>query len=469
MKNSDSFLKQIKAFVGENCLTVEPSELSAYSHDEFATDEYNTLPLAVVKPTREEQVSEVLKACSEWSIPVTARGGGTGLSAGCVPSKRGIVLSLEKLNKKIEVDEENLCITVEAGVTLKQLYDVAEEAGLFFPPHPGDESATVGGMIATNAGGARAVKYGTIKQFVRGLKVALADGEIISLGGKILKSSTGYHLLDLMIGSEGTLGVVTEITLSLLPPPGTIETLVVPFATVEEAIDSVSVLFKIGVIPFAVEFIEHPVLAFVERLLNKSWPTKEGAASLLIMLDGPGKEEVLATAEKIGEALEGYGALDVLLAEHKERQEEILSLRSMIYEALRPGTGELFDICVPRSEISGHVRFIHRLEKESGVPLPTYGHAADGNVHTHSMKVGLVESGMGEPIPDWFEKHRKIRESIYDDIVKRGGVISGEHGIGLVKRDFLLKNIGGRNVELMKALKKAFDPKGILNPGILFL
>lgn len=462
------FLNRIERIVGTgNFMTLE-HEMEPYAHDEIALEKYNQIPIAVVKPTTEQQVAEVVTACAEHRIPVTARGGGTGLSGGCIPSENGIVLSLERLNRILEVDKANQCIAAEAGVTLTQLYHAVESEGLFFPPHPGDEGAMVGGIVAANAGGARAVKYGTVKRFVRGLRVVTAGGSILELGGKLLKSSTGYHLLDLMIGSEGTLGIITQATFSLLPPPGAIETLVVPFPSVDQAIEAVPVIMATGIIPFAVEFIEHSVLRYVENLLQKSWPAKVGEASLLIILDGPDQDQVLTTAERIAEELENSGALDILIAEGKQKQADILELRSMIYEALRPGTVELFDICVPPSEVVAHVRFVHQLEQKYGVILPTFGHAADGNVHTHSMRCRLDDGRIGWEIENWETIHEAVREEIYNDVISRGGVVSGEHGIGLSKKTFLDRNIDPNVVAMMKAIKRTLDPDNILNPGKLF-
>ncbi|RKX78693.1 MAG: FAD-binding oxidoreductase [Spirochaetes bacterium] len=468
MPNKTHLLRQLENISGKDNVLSSPEVLKPYSHDESATDEFNTMPVAVVKPESTEQVAEIVRLCAEEGVPITPRGAGTGLAGGCIPVEEGIVLSLERLNRRIHIDPENMSVTADAGISLKQLYQVVEEGDLFFPPHPGDESAMLGGIVAANAGGARAVKYGTVKHFVRGLKVVTADGKILSLGGNLMKSSTGYHLMDLMIGSEGTLGIITEVTLSLLPKPGTIMTMVAPFKTVDEAISSVLPVLNLKIIPFAVEFIEHSTIRCVERLLNKNWPVKSGTASLLIILDGPDEDRVLETAEKIGKELENHGALDILIAEQREKQAEILELRSMIYEALRPGVGELYDVCVPRSEIGGHVQFIHELEERIGVPLPTIGHAADGNLHSHAMKYRLEDGEMKEPIKDFAEKNSLLEREIFADVFKRGGVISGEHGIGIIKKNHLIANLGKDAVDMMKAIKQALDPNGILNPGKLF-
>jgi glycolate oxidase len=453
--------------LGERIVS-DPSLLEPYGHDESAPEEFRVPPEAVVRPLDEGEVSAVLKLCRDERVPVTVRGAGTGLAAGCVPCRGGIVLATELMNRVIDADPANFTITVQAGVPLRKLYEEVARMGLYFPPHPGDEGAHVGGAVAANAGGARAVKYGTVRRFVLGLQVVLAGGEVLDLGGKYIKSSTGYHLVDLMIGSEGTLGVLTRITLSLLPPVGSVQTLLAPFRTVESAIGAVPRVLGTGILPCAVEFIEHSVVLLAERLLNKSWPSHEGAASLMLILDGRNEQDTLAQAEGVGAALEEAGALDVLLTDQKERQAEMLEIRSMFYEAIRPGTAEAFDICVPRSEIAPHVGFVHRLEEKWGVPIPTYGHAADGNVHSHSLRRSLENGVFGGELPGWRERSAAIRHALYEDVVRRGGVISGEHGIGLVKKEYLPMNLGPAHVAVMRSIKKALDPEGILNPGKIF-
>jgi glycolate oxidase len=271
-----------------------------------------------------------------------------------------------------------------------------------------------------------------------------------------------------MIGSEGTLGVITRVTLGLLPPVGSVQTLLAPFRTVEQAIGAVPGMLATGIIPCAVEFVEHSVVRCAERLLNKSWPTHEGTASLMVILDGRNEEDTLSQAETIGGALEGAAAIDVLITEQRARQAEILEIRSMLYESIRPATVEMFDVCVPRAEIAPHVGFIHALEERLGVAIPTYGHAADGNVHSHCLRASLADGIFGAELPDWREKSRTVREAIYGDVVMRKGVISGEHGIGLAKREYLPMNLSPAHLSAMRAIKRALDPDGILNPGKIF-
>ncbi|MFI5369437.1 MAG: FAD-binding oxidoreductase, partial [Spirochaetia bacterium] len=322
--------------------------------------------------------------------------------------------------------------------------------------------------VAANAGGARAVKYGTVRRFVLGLQVVLASGDVLDLGGKFIKSSSGYHLMDLMIGSEGTLGVITRITLGLLPPVGSVQTILAPFSTSRQAIETVPAILARGILPCAVEFVEHSVTRAVERLMNKTWPAREGAASLMIIVDGRDEEDTLSQAQTIGVVLEAAGALDVLLTDQKGRQAEILEMRSMLYEGIKAATVELFDVCVPRSEIAAHVALVHDLEARLGVSLPTFGHAADGNVHSHLLRGLLADGLVGPDLPDWREKRERAREAIYDDVGRRGGVVSGEHGIGLSKRASFRRNLSPSHLSVLQAIKRALDPDGILNPGKIF-
>jgi len=458
----------LAGIVGDGNILREPADLQPFTHDETASGVTPVLPVAVVKPVSEAQVAEVVRFCAGRNVPVTPRGGGTGLAGACVPSPGAVVLSLERLDRVLEVDRRNHAITVQAGVPMGKVFAAAKEAGLFFPPHPGDESALAGGVVATNAGGARAVKYGTVRRFLTGLQVVLADGTMLDLGGKLQKSSTGYSLLNLMVGSEGTLGVITRVTFSLLASPGCLQTLVVPFDSIDAATAAVADLLDRGITPCAAEFVEHTAVRCAERLLNKAWPARVGSASLMFILDGTGEDEVMAAAQRVASVMEANGALDVLVAEGESRQAEILEIRSMIYEALRPGVIELFDVSLPRSEIPGHVRRVHELEREHGIPLPTIGHAADGNVHTHAMRRAIDDGVLGAEIEGWQQRHERARAEIYDDAMARGGVISGEHGIGLVKKDLLERNVGEGAVAAMRAIKRALDPKGILNPGKVF-
>jgi glycolate oxidase len=360
-------------------------------------------------------------------------------------------------------------VTAEPGVRLMDFYEAVEKENLFFPPHPGDESATIGGVIATNAGGSRAVKYGVVRNFVKGLEVVLPDGGIIQLGGKVLKNSTGYSLLHLMIGSEGTLGIVTKAIFNLLPPPKTQITLIAPFNDLENAIRVVPALAKAGILPMAVEFIEDESIKVAEDFMKKKWPCQEGKAHLMIILDGTSDDEVLNVAQQIGTVCGEFGARDVFVADTQKKQREILEIRSNIYETIKKYVIEILDIALPPSAIPGHVNTVHTLSREYNMWLPTFGHAADGNVHTLPLRAHYLD-GKWKEIPDsqWKKIYPQVRKALHDDAANRGGLVSGEHGIGLVKKEYLPGAIGENVVEKMRLIKKVFDPNNILNPGKVF-
>jgi glycolate oxidase len=379
------------------------------------------------------------------------------------------VLSLERMNKLLKIDKMNQMAEVEAGVTLSEFYDRIEESGLFFPPHPGEESAMLGGVISTNAGGARAVKYGVIRNYVRGLEVVLPSGNIIAPGGKLMKSSTGYNLLNLFIGSEGTLGVITKAIIQLMTPPEVVRSLIIPYDELEKAIDSVPYLMERKIAPLAVEFVPKEVIQITEEFLKKKWPSSLGNTHLLIILDATSHEEMDRLSEVVASACLKKGALDVFVADSLKKQQQVLEIRSKIYEAIKKFTLEILDIVVPRAEIANHVRIVQEVSHKYGIWLPTFGHAADGNVHTHIMRA-RYENGKIIPLPreSWEPQLEKVRKALYKDCKIRGGMISGEHGIGIVKKPYLSYVLDEQEIALMKGIKGCFDPDGILNPGKIF-
>ncbi len=466
-KINNEFIKRLKEIVGENNVITEKDKMIDYSHDEYALEDIAHFPDVVIKPETTSQVSGIVKLCNEARIPVTPRGGATGLCGGAVPIYGGVVLSLEKMKKIIEVDTNNLTATVEAGVMLRDFYPAVEKKGLFFPPHPGDESATIGGVIATNAGGARAVKYGVVRDFVKGIEVVLADGSVINIGGKFIKNSSGYSLLHLMIGSEGTLGIITKATLTLLAPPKVVYTLVIPYESIHDAIKTVPEILKNKILPMAVEFVEKKPVEIAEKFMNKRWPYSGGKAHLMIIIDGGSEEEVTNMAEIIGEIALSNNALDVIVADTESKQQEILDIRSNLYEAMKKYMLEILDITVPRASIGKYVDEVEKIAEEFDTWLPTYGHAGDGNVHTHIMKAKW-ENGEWIEIENWREKYPEIRKKLHELGKKFNGIVSGEHGIGLVKKEYLKLFIDDKSIELMKKIKKTFDPNNILNPGKIF-
>ncbi len=462
-------LEELTGIVGEGGLLVDPERIVDYGHDEFSLREIARLPEAVVKPRTTGEAAAVLRLANRERFPVTPRGGATGLCGGCVPVEGGIVLSLERMNRVVEVDAANQVAVVEAGVTLGEFVKAVEERGFAFPPHPGDESAMIGGLIATNAGGSRAVKYGVIRNYVRGLEVVLPRGEIVRLGGKYVKTSSGYSLLHLMIGSEGTLGVITRAIVQILPPFKLTRSLIIPYRDLASAIETVPILLQRSISPLAVEFVDRDVIRITEDYLRLHWPSSLGTTDLLIILDAATEAEMDRLSEEVAVVCMERGGIDVYIADTAKKQDEVLQIRSKIYEAIKSGTVEILDISLPRAEIPGHVKRVHEIGLENDIWLPTFGHAADGNVHTHIMKVRCGGNRM-VPIPEeeWRPKFEKVRAAIYEDGRRRGGVVSGEHGIGLVKKDYLARSTDLVLIELMKGIKRVFDPDAILNPGKIF-
>jgi len=464
-----SLRASLAAVVGADNAFSGPEKTVDYGHDEFSLREIAREPDIVVRPRTAQEVAAVLRIADTHGVPVTPRGGATGLCGGCVPVRGGIVLSLERLDRVLEVDAENQMAVTEAGVRLADFVRAVEEGGLYFPPHPGDESAMMGGLVATNAGGSRAVKYGTIRNYVRGLEIVTAAGDILKLGGKLEKSSTGYNLMHLIIGSEGTLGVITKAVIHLNTKPGLMRTVVVPFGELEPALETVPLIMKRGVVPLAIEFLEIEPIILTEAHIRKKWPTKLGTTHLLIILDAPSEAEMDRLSEAAAEVCLEKGAIDVFIADTPSKQDEVLAIRSKIYDAIKSGTVEILDISVPRAEVAGHVRKVREIAARFGMWLPTFGHAADGNVHTHIMKA-RYEEGQMVPVAesDWRGKADRVREELFRDCRERGGVISGEHGIGLVKKPYLSLVLDERQIELMRGIKRVFDPNGIMNPGKIF-
>jgi glycolate oxidase len=351
-KVSEEVIKELQKIIGVKNVIVDPEMMLDYTHDEFSLPDITEEPEVVVKPETPAEVSEILRLANRERIPVTPRGGATGLCGGCVPTYKGIVLSLERMNRIVEVDKANQMIAAEPGVMLMDFYTQVEEAGFFFPPHPGDETAMIGGVIAANAGGARAVKYGVVRNYVRGLEVVLPSGDMVHLGGKLMKSSTGYNLLNLMIGSEGTLGVITKATIQLMPSPQVSRSLIVPYDELEQAIDTVPGLIEQKILPMAVEFIPREVIKITEEFLRKQWPVTLGSTYLLIILDASSEEQMDKLSEEVAEICLDHKALDVFVADSPSKQQLVLEIRSKIYEAIKSQTLEILDIAVPRAEKS---------------------------------------------------------------------------------------------------------------------
>ncbi|NIA10852.1 MAG: FAD-binding protein [Nitrospiraceae bacterium] len=463
---TSKIVARLKQIVGErNVIYGDADQLESYSHDETG-GLYTAMPNVVVKPTSTEQVSEVMKLANREKIPVTPRGAGSGLAGGAIPLYGGIVLSCEKMDRILEIDKVNLVAVVEPGVITNDLCRRAAEEGLFYAGYPMSvELSFVGGNVACNAGGAKVVKYGTTAAHVLGLEVVLPTGEVIKVGGKRRKDSSGYSLLRLFVGSEGTLGIFTKIYLNLIPEPGKVADLLVPFGSVKEAIYTVpKIMTKSKILPVAVEFIDRLSVRYCSEYTNSVLPYQDDAdAYLIVQLDGKTKENLQDTYENAGNTCLENGALEVFVADNKFASEKIWNMRRNWLEALKAAdpyvsTG---DVVVPLSEIPQIMEKIDDISKTYGVQIPCAGHAADGNIHPAPMKPA-------DTLPsEWKSLMEEILGKIAVAAGELGGAVSGEHGIGFVKKELLSKT-KAQEVEVMRRIKAAFDPNNILNPGKLF-
>ncbi len=428
-----------------------------YSHDELSgTTSY---PDIVVKVLSTTEVSELMKYAFAHNIPVTPRGSGTGLVGASVAMEHGIMLDTTLMNHVLELDEDNLTITVEPGLLLMELAAYVEEREFFYPPDPGEKSATIGGNISTNAGGMRAVKYGVTRDYVRGLEVVLPDGSIVEFGGKVVKNSTGYAMKDLMVGSEGTLGIITKATLKLLPLPQKAISLLIPFPSLEQAIRTVPLIIKSKSAPTAIEFMQREVIIDAEKYLGKKFPDNSADAYLLLKFDGNSTEEIEKAYDSVAKICLAQGAIDILISDTTEREESIWKARGAFLEAIKGSTTYMdeVDVVVPRSSVNEMVEYIHSLYKEVKVRIKSFGHAGDGNLHAYILKDDLSEE-------EWEKRMTEAMDKIYGKAKELRGQVSGEHGIGFAKKSYLFESLDPATVEIMRGIKKAFDPKNILNP-----
>ena len=432
-------------------------------HEDYSRDELAGIrqyPDVVVLPMNSEQVSDILKYANDKHIAVTPRGQGTGLVGAAIAIHKGIMLSTENMNKILELDEDNLTLTVEPGVLLMEISKYVEENDLFYAPDPGEKSASIGGNISTNAGGMRAVKYGVTRDYVRALEVVLSSGEIITVGGKIVKDSSGYSLKDLIVGSEGTLGVITKAVLKLLPLPKVAISLLVPFPDIETAITAVPIIIKSKVIPTAIEYMERNVILSAENYLGKKFPDNSADAYLLLTFDGNSKAEVEKVYEQVAHVCLDAGAMDVFISDTDERNESIWSARNAFLEAIKASTTEMdeCDVVVPRNFVADYINYTKAVEKQLDVRIASFGHAGDGNLHVYILKDEMSDEEFAKKLSDAFDL-------LYSRGAKLGGHVSGEHGIGFAKKPYLEKMAGPIYMSLLRGIKKTFDPNLILNPG----
>jgi len=440
-----------RVFTGENIH-------EDYSRDELA--EIKKYPEAVVEVLTTDEISKIMRYANQRLIPVTPRGMGTGLVGGAVALYGGIMLSTVRMNRILEIDNNNLTLTVEPGALLMDIQKFVEQHDLFYAPDPGEKSASIGGNISTNAGGMRAVKYGVTRDHVRGLEVVLPSGDVINVGGKIAKDSSGYALKDLLIGSEGTLGIVSKAILRLLPLPKFALSLLVPFPDLETAVETVPKIIRAKYIPTAIEYMERAVIASAEQYLGKKFPDSSADAYLILTFDGNTKADVEQIYEKVAHVCLDAGALDVLISDTEERQEAIWSARGAFLEAIKSSTTQIdeCDVVVPRDRIADFVKFTKEVEKQVDIRTAGFGHAGDGNLHIYVLKDNLSNEVFKQKLDLAFDL-------FYNKAKELGGHVSGEHGIGYAKIGYLEKSYGTAYMELLQNIKKAFDPNRILNPG----
>mgnify|MGYP000136240876 FL=1 len=432
---------------------------SDYEHDEMTI--YGLYaPAAVLLAQNTDEISAVLRYCCQKGIAVTPRGAGTGLCGGCVAVRGGIVLSTERMKRVLEVDEKNMTATVEPGVLLMEFPKALEGTGLFYPPDPGEKTATMGGNAMTNAGGMRAVRYGVTRDYVLGMEVVLSSGEILTLGGKNVKTSSGYSLIDLLVGSEGTLGILTKLTVKLIPEPKANISLLIPFDDLDTCIGAVPAVLGCGCEPTAVEFMEREVIACAETYLGKQFPDASADAYLLVRLDGASVEALRPAMDRLTDLALSIGARDVLLADTDERKESIWNARGAFLEAIKNSTTMMdeCDVVVPRERIADFVRQSGQIGREAGVRICSFGHAGDGNLHIYVCKDAMEDQA-------WAKAQEQVMDRLYAAARNLGGEVSGEHGIGHAKREFLRESLGETQMALMRGIKSVFDPAGILNPG----
>lgn len=429
-----------------------------YSHDELGGVSH--FPDVLIQVLTTEEVSAVMKYAHEKVIPVVVRGSGTGLVGASVAVEGGIMLDTSLMTKVLELDEKNLTLTVQPGMLLMELQSYVEAHGYFYPPDPGEKSATIGGNISTNAGGMRAVKYGVTRDYVRGLTVVLTTGEVVRLGGKVVKNSSGYALKDLIIGSEGTLAVITEAVLKILPLPKYSVSLLVPFPSMEAAIECVPKIICSQAEPTAIEYMARETLLFSESYLGKRFPDTKSPAYLLLTFDGNSEEHVKEQYRETSDFLLQQGALDVFLVDTDERKSSVWGARGSFLEAIKASTTVMdeCDVVVPRSRVAEFIEYTHTVEKELGLRIPSFGHAGDGNLHVYICRDSLPEK-------EWQEKLAAAFSRFYGKAREMDGQISGEHGIGYAKKGYLRERLGDTPIALMKGIKAVFDPENILNPG----
>lgn len=457
---TSEIIELLSGIVGASYVLVDADTLERFSHDE--TENLRFFPEVVVKPRTVDEISQILKLCNERLIPVTPRGAGTGLSGGALACKGGVLLSTERMNSILSIDERNLQVTTEPGVITEVLMDEVKKKGLFYPPDPSSRgSCFIGGNIAENSGGPKAVKYGVVKDYVLNLEVVLPNGEVLWTGANVLKNSTGYNLTQLFVGSEGTLGIVTKIVLRLIPLPRYDLLMLVPFRNLEQAGEAVSEIFRAGFVPSGLELMEINALNIVSKMVDSTAVpvTEDTEAHLIIEVDGNDQEVLMKDMEAIGELLAKYDIGELYFADDAQQKAELWKLRRRVAEAVKlVGYTIEEDTVVPRAELPALIRGVKELGRKFEFNVVCYGHAGDGNLHIRIHKEGTPNS-YGDAAMN------ECLRALFALVHSLGGTISGEHGIGLIQKGFMDVVFNESGLHLMRSIKRAFDPNNILNPG----
>lgn len=458
-----AIVEEFKKILGDRYVVIDEESLHNYASDE--TEDLHFLPDVVVKPHTPEEVSAILKVCNKERIPVTPRGAGTGLSGGALPHLGGVVISTERFNNIIKIDENNLQVITEPGVITEVLQMAVKAKGLFYPPDPSSRgSCFIGGNISENSGGPKAVKYGVVKDYVLNLEMVLPTGEIIWTGANVLKNATGYNLTQLIVGSEGTLGIVTKIVLKLIPLPKYDLLMLVPFRSAENACAAVAAIFRAGYTPSAMEFMERDALEWVSRFLDTSVVQIEDdiQAHLLIEVDGNSIEVLMQEIEGIAEIVAAYDSGEILFADSEQQKAELWKMRRRVGEAVKShSVYKEEDTVVPRAELPVLLKGVKDIGRKYGFHSVCYGHAGDGNLHVNIIRGDLTEE-------QWNGSLKEGIREIFELVKKLGGTISGEHGIGLVQKEYMHIVFDETQMRLMREIKKIFDPHHILNAGKIF-